>query len=86
MDKIEEMLLDAGCEGAAYFTDPDYAEAIIGTSHDGRCVYSYGRMVECLVAEGSTEEEAADWIDYNVIRSIPYMGELAPVIVYDLAL
>lgn len=27
---------------------------------------------------------AREWIDYNVIRTIPYMGEKKPVIVYTL--
>lgn len=86
MSSIEEMLLEAGCEGAAYFTDPDYKTAIIGTSHDGRCVYSYEKMVEYLLSDeggGMSEEDARDWISYNTERTIPYMGERAPVIVYD---
>ena len=85
MHRVEEMLLEAGCDEAAYFTSPDYADAIIGTTHDGRCVYSFSRMVECLMTgEGMDEEEAAEWVDVNAVGMIPYMGDAASVIMYDL--
>lgn len=31
-----------------------------------------------------TEDEACEWIDYNVIRGLPYMGENHPIVVYPL--
>lgn len=30
-----------------------------------------------------TEEEAMEWVGYNTIRSLPYMGEMKPIIMYD---
>lgn len=42
-------------------------------------------MVEWLInTEGFTEKEARDWIDYNTLRALPFMGEGAPVILYPL--
>ena len=32
--------------------------------------------------EGFTEEEAADWIDYNTLRALPYMGADGPIILH----
>jgi hypothetical protein len=32
--------------------------------------------------DGISTEEAADFIDYNTIRSLPYAGEKAPLVVY----
>ena len=29
-------------------------------------------------------EDAAEWIDYNTIRSLPYGGPGAPIIMYSL--
>ena len=29
-----------------------------------------------------TEEEAAEWLDYNTLRALPYAGENAPVVMY----
>lgn len=34
--------------------------------------------------DNMTQEDAVEWIDYNVLRTIPYMGEKAPVVVYAL--
>jgi hypothetical protein len=42
-------------------------------------------MVEWLVKEEEwSVEEAMEWIDYNTIRALPYMGEGAPIIMYPL--
>ena len=42
-------------------------------------------MVEALVEdEEMTPTEAIEWIDYNVIRALPYMGDQAPIIMYKL--
>lgn len=72
-------------EEAIVFENPDYDRAIIGADTEGRAVYDYDEMVRCLMEDdGMTEEEAADFIDYNTIRSLPYAGEMAPVIIYKL--
>ena len=57
-----------------------YADAIVGITYDGNhIIYSTEAFQECLVKEGMTPEEAADWISYNTARSIPFMGEFAPI-------
>jgi len=82
----EQKLLDNGYEGVKFFTNFSYDDALIGVSEDGRAVYDYEKMVEWLVeTEGWTYEEAAEWIDYNTIRAIPYMGEGAPIVMYPFA-
>ena len=78
----EERLLENGCEGVKYLTDFSYDSALIGVSHDDRAVYDYDLMVEWLVeTEGFSEEEAVEWIDYNTIRALPYMGSDGPIVV-----
>lgn len=82
---IEEKLLDNGYDGIPYLTNPDYEDAVIGVTSDDQVAYDYNKMIECLVEEeGWTAEEEIDWIDYNVIRALPYMGENHPVIIYEL--
>lgn len=82
---LADRLLDAGCECAPYFVNPDYEDAVIGVTHDGRVVYDYDKMVEYLMdKEGWSDIDAIEWIDYNVIRSIPYMGSNAPIIMYSI--
>ena len=70
------------------FEDPDYADAVVGISHDDRLIYSYGKMVEHLMrVDGITEEEAIDFIDTNTMRSLPYAaayGAHPPIILFDL--
>lgn len=81
----EERLLDAGYEGIKYFTNYSYDTALIGVSEDGRAIYDYEKMVEWLMEEeGWSDEEAVDWIEYNTIRALPYMGEGAPIIMHPL--
>lgn len=59
-----------------------YDNSIIGFTDDGRAVYDYNRMIDELMEDdGISEEEAQEWIDYNTIRSIPYYGEHAPIVV-----
>jgi hypothetical protein len=85
MSKQRDKLVELGFEDAMVFDEPEFDSAIIGTTHDGRAVYSYELMLKKLVVEDFyTEEEAAEFIDYNTIRTIAYMGETAPVIVMNL--
>ena len=52
-------------------------------SDDGRAVYDYAKMIESLMEdEDLSEEESIDFVNYNTIRAIPYMGEKAPIILY----
>lgn len=39
-------------------------------------------MVEWLMeTEGWSYEDAAEWVCYNTLRAIPYMGEDAPIVI-----
>lgn len=47
-------------------------------------IYSYSKMVDVFVdRDGMDYETACEWIDFNVIRGLPYMGPHAPIVVYD---
>lgn len=87
MKKRIDMLVDMGYEDLMYFTSPDFDEAIIGVSEaDGCVVYSYDKMVECLMdREGIGESDAREFIDYNTLRTLPYMGERAPIVVRNIS-
>lgn len=79
----EEKLLDAGYEGIKYLTDYSYDDALIGVSEDGRAIYDFEKMVDWLIEkEGCTDDEAVEWIEYNTLRALPYMGEKAPIVMY----
>lgn len=80
---VNKRLLDAGYEDVIYFTDPDYEDAFIGVSSDDKAVYDYDKMILCLMKDGMTDEEAMEFIDFNTIRALPYIGDRAPVIMYS---
>lgn len=82
---VDERLVDAGYEDVLVFRDFDYDTALIGVSEDNRAIYDFDLMVEYLCREeGWSEEEAIEWIEYNTIRALPYMGPGAPIVMYQL--
>ena len=84
--EIEEYIEENGFNLSVYFTNPNYASAIIGISTEGNIVYSYERMIDYLMkTDDMTYEDAVDWIDYDVVRSIPYIQKMGtmPIIIYE---
>ena len=72
-------------EDAIVFDNMSYDGSIVGVTTDGRVVYDYDKMVEELMQdENCSYEEAADWIDYNTIRALPYAGENGPIIMFSI--
>jgi hypothetical protein len=72
--------------------DPEGLDtAIVGVT-ENQIVYSYEKLVEAYMNEfredgmdeEEVEEQAIEWISYNTMRSLPYMGENAPIIMYPL--
>lgn len=84
---MDELLKVA--EGASVIGSPDnavkYAPAIVGVTddmEDPRAVYDYDYdlLLECLVKDGMSIDEAIDWLEFNILRSLPCMKR-APIIV-----
>lgn len=83
METVDERLRDAGYDDVVVFRNFDYDSALIGVSEDNRAVYDFELMVEYICREeGWTAEEAIEWIEYNTIRALPYMGPDAPIIIH----
>ena len=80
-----ERLLDNGYEYVMCFENESYDTALVGVSEDGRAIYDYELMVEYLMDKYDwSEEESIDWVEYNTLRALPYMGEHAPIVMYRL--
>lgn len=78
---IEEKILENGYEDVKILTNYSYDDAAIGITEDNRVVYDFDKMIEWLMKiENFTYEEAVEWIEFNTIRALPYMGEKAPII------
>ena len=70
-------------DGALVFDNPAYDGSIIGKTFDGRAIYDIEKMADELATDDNISlEEAIDFIDYNAIRSLPYAGNKAPVVVH----
>jgi hypothetical protein len=62
-----------------------YDSSIVGVTTDGRVVYDYNKMIEELMQDEEwSYEDAVEWIEYNTIRSLPYGGPYAPIIMYSI--
>lgn len=71
-----------GFEETVLFENPDFRHAIIGVSADGRVIYDYKLMViSMMLMDSLTHEDAIEFIEYNTLRAIPYMGDNAPIII-----
>lgn len=96
-DEIIEYVSDNNPD-AVMFTGPDFRSAIVGwvENEDGLPVicYDYWKMVASLVWEYEAEShnkddydfatDAIEWIDYNTIRTLPYIDRIGrPVILYN---
>lgn len=63
------------------FSNPSFKNSIIGISYDNRVIYDYDIMVYDLMKEEELSyEDALEFIEYNTLRAIPYMGADAPII------
>ena len=60
-----DILLNLGYDDVIIFDSPSYEGALIGISWDNQAIYDYDLMVESLMKEGMTAEEATDFISYN---------------------
>lgn len=78
---IAEQYGEEALENVSMFENPAFVGAIVGfDNHHHKIIYDYDKMVECLMDEdGMTMEEAIEFIDYNTLRTVPYM-ENPPII------
>lgn len=86
-DPLKEWLVDQGYNDSILLESPSYRNAVVGVSEEGRVIYS-ARIIlqDMIIDEGMEHEEAVDHFSYNLLRSLPYMGEMAPIIQYDITL
>lgn len=63
-----------------------FLPAIVGFDrNNGRAIYSREKLIECYMEEcDMSYDDAAEWIEYNVDRSLPYLAPHAPIIMDEL--
>lgn len=80
MSDIREALECAGYEDSILIDGFD--DAIVGVTMDGAVVYDYHLMIAIMTERDKiSTDEAAEYIDYNVIRACPYYDP-SPIIIY----
>jgi hypothetical protein len=81
LPKIRETLVELTGDEELLFAD-GFDSAIIGVDVvTNRVVYSHGLMMEALVLEGMTAEDAMEHLDFNVLGA--YVGERTPIYIYE---
>lgn len=85
---IDEMIDEHEDLHGAIMLEPreELDHAVIGVSMDMQnVIYSYEGLIECYQkmfddADDSLET-AIEWVDYNVVRGVDYMGDRRPIII-----
>ena len=79
---VRDLLADQGLGESITFANPDYESAIAGYTPDGRIVYRYSEMIRYLMeTDCMSEEEAAEFIDFNTVGAYIENG---PIIMYEI--
>lgn len=81
-----DILNEIGLEDSVVFENPDYDSAIIGyDANNNRVIYDFEKMaIHLMDNDGMTYEESVEFIEYNTLRSIPYAGSNAPIVMYSI--
>jgi hypothetical protein len=86
MRTAKEKLLDNGIDDEVQLiAEEGFDDALVGVVYlpGLRAVYDYDKMIEgYMKLHGCSAEDAADYINYNLIRGFSYMGGDSPII-YD---
>ena len=62
-----------------------YDDAVIGITLDNRLIYSLDKIRQILMdVDGMTQEDAEDYISYNIVGSINPNDDRYPILAYDL--
>ena len=86
VEELCEYLEEQQHEGTIFFENPSFVKAITGITDSGQLIYDYNLMIESAMEdEGWEYEDAVDWIEYNTLRSIPYMEDgVRPIISFPI--
>lgn len=81
---IKDIIEGMGLDTPVMVMD-DYDEAVIGMTLDNRLIYSLDKIRQILMdVDGMTQEDAEDYISYNIVGSINPNDDRYPILAYDL--
>ena len=84
VDELREFIGNNGFDEVKFCVNPDYVDAVIGISDEGKVVYDHEKMVDHLARLYEQEEncedpytDALEWIGFNC--DVPYWEIVTPV-------
>ena len=81
VEELCEYLEAQGHEETLFFEHPSFVKAITGITDSDQLIYDYNLMISAAMEEEMWDvDEAIEWIEFNTLRSIPYMGQYRPII------
>ncbi len=81
---IKSILNDMDLDAPVVVMDR-YDDAVIGITLDNRLIYSLDKIGQMLMSvDGMTQEDAWDYISYNIVGSINPNDDRYPILAYDL--
>ena len=82
-EKIDRVLNNYGKEWGEeikYLTG--FNRAIVEIPTDHRVIYSMPKMIAQLMEDDDCDEvDATEWVEYNTLHALHYMGERSPIII-----
>lgn len=79
VEELREYLEAQGHDETVFFEHPSVVKAITGITESEQLIYDYDLMISAAMEEeGWSVEEAIEWIEYNALRSIPYISQAHP--------
>lgn len=81
---VNQKIRDELPEHSIVFSNPAYDNSIIGVDNIGQVIYDMDQMIiELSLDNNMTLDEAREFIEYNTIRMLDYMGAPKPIIRID---
>lgn len=86
-EQIQEMCMfdETILDSIILLEGDEFADGAIGLTSDNHVVYSYEKLVDSLSEIYGGELEAIEWLEYNTMRSLPYMDSVGnvPIIIHE---
>jgi hypothetical protein len=76
IEEIVEYNINNGT--SVIFLEPKdmYDQAIHGYSRQGNVIYSYNEIIQSLIDNNTTYEEAIEWVDFNTFGTFDHMSNV----------
>ena len=83
---VRDFLIEySGCDDLKFIQYDCFDNAIVGITVNNEVVYDYNLMISSFMDnENFSYDDAIMWIDCNVIRTLSYIENDAPIIIYSL--